>query len=74
MSYITSINLKRDDDSPLSMLIHPEFDPAVIRIGSFAIHWYGLMYLLAFAQFLLLGRLRIRAPRYQSLGWSYKDL
>jgi phosphatidylglycerol:prolipoprotein diacylglycerol transferase len=56
------------------MLIHPEFDPAVIRIGSFAIHWYGLMYLLAFAQFLLLGRLRIRAPRYQSLGWSYKDL
>jgi len=56
------------------MLIHPEFDPAVIRIGSFAIHWYGLMYLLAFAQFLLLGRLRIRAPQYQSLGWSYKDL
>ena len=56
------------------MLIHPEFDPAAIRIGSFAIHWYGLMYLLAFAQFLLLGRLRIRAVRYQSLGWSYKDL
>ena len=56
------------------MLIHPEFDPTAIRIGSFAIHWYGLMYLLAFAQFLLLGRLRIRAPRYQSLGWSYKDL
>ena len=56
------------------MLIHPEFDPAAIRIGSFAIHWYGLMYLLAFAQFLLLGRLRIRGARYQSLGWSYKDL
>ena len=45
------------------MLIHPQFDPAAIRIGSFAIHWYGLMYLMAFAQFLLLGRLRIRAPR-----------
>ena len=56
------------------MLMHPEFDPAAIRIGSFAIHWYGLMYLLAFGQFLLLGRLRIRASRYQSLGWSYKDL
>ncbi len=38
------------------MLIHPQFDPAAIRIGSFAIHWYGLMYLMAFAQFLLLGR------------------
>jgi phosphatidylglycerol:prolipoprotein diacylglycerol transferase len=56
------------------MLIHPEFDPAAIRIGSFAIQWYGLMYLLAFAQFLFLGRLRIREPRYQALGWSYKDL
>ncbi len=56
------------------MLIHPQFDPAAIRIGSFAIHWYGLMYLLAFAQFLLLGRIRIRAPQYQALGWTYKDL
>ena len=56
------------------MLIHPQFDPAAIRIGSFAIHWYGLMYLMAFAQFLLLGRLRIRAARYQALGWTYKDL
>jgi phosphatidylglycerol---prolipoprotein diacylglyceryl transferase len=55
-------------------LIHPQFDPAAIRIGSFAIHWYGLMYLMAFAQFLLLGRLRIRSPQYQALGWSYKDL
>ena len=56
------------------MLIHPQFDPAAIRIGSFAIHWYGLMYLMAFAQFLLLGRLRIRSPQYQALGWTYKDL
>jgi phosphatidylglycerol:prolipoprotein diacylglycerol transferase len=56
------------------MLIHPQFDPAAIRIGSFAIHWYGLMYLMAFTQFLWLGSLRIRAPRYQALGWTYKDL
>ena len=56
------------------MLIHPQFDPAAIRIGSFAIHWYGLMYLMAFAQFLLLGRIRIRTPRYQNLGWTFKDL
>jgi len=56
------------------MLIHPQFDPAAIRIGSFAIHWYGLMYLLAFGQFLLLGRLRLRAAQYQALGWSFKDL
>ncbi|WP_114662041.1 prolipoprotein diacylglyceryl transferase [Polynucleobacter necessarius] len=56
------------------MLIHPQFDPAALRIGSFAVHWYGLMYLLAFMQFLMFGRLRVRAPRYQALGWTYKDL
>ena len=56
------------------MLIHPQFDPAAIRIGSFAIHWYGLMYLMAFVQFLLLGRLRIQTPCYRALGWTYKDL
>ncbi|MDO4251509.1 MAG: prolipoprotein diacylglyceryl transferase [Moraxella sp.] len=29
-------------------LIHPQFDPAALRLGSFEIHWYGLMYLLGF--------------------------
>ncbi len=41
------------------MLIHPQFDPIAIHIGSGGIHWYGLMYLLAFAQFLWLGRWQI---------------
>ena len=68
MSCITSTNLNLDFYSPPSMLIHPEFDPAAIRIGSFAIHWYGLMYLLAFAQFLLLGRMRIRAAPISIFG------
>ena len=36
------------------MLMHPQFDPVAIQLGPLAIHWYGLMYLLAFAQFLLL--------------------
>jgi len=71
MSCITLTNLKAN---LIFMLIHPQFDPAAIRIGSFAIHWYGLMYLMAFAQFLLLGRVRIQTPRYQALGWTYKDL
>lgn len=42
------------------MLTHPQFDPVALAIGPLAIHWYGLMYLLAFAQFIALGRLRIR--------------
>ena len=28
------------------MLVHPEFDPIAFHIGSFGIHWYGLMYLI----------------------------
>lgn len=30
------------------MLIHPQFDPVAISLGKLSIHWYGLMYLLAF--------------------------
>lgn len=42
------------------MLIHPQFDPVAIHIGSFGIHWYGLMYLTGFLGFLLLGRYQIK--------------
>ncbi|WP_353174692.1 prolipoprotein diacylglyceryl transferase, partial [Paracandidimonas soli] len=42
------------------MLHHPQFDPIAIQLGPLAIHWYGLMYLLAFALVWLLGRRRIR--------------
>ena len=30
------------------MLVHPGFDPIFLKLGPFAIHWYGLMYLVAF--------------------------
>ncbi len=42
------------------MLIHPQFDPIAIQIGSFGIHWYGLMYLTGFLGFLLLGKYQIK--------------
>lgn len=42
------------------MLIHPQFDPVAISIGPLSIHWYGLMYLLGFLLFILLGRYRIK--------------
>jgi phosphatidylglycerol:prolipoprotein diacylglycerol transferase len=41
------------------MLIHPNFDPVAIALGPIAIRWYGLMYLVGFAAFFGLGRLRI---------------
>jgi len=54
------------------MLTHPQFDPIAIAIGPVAIHWYGLMYLIAFAQFWWLGKWRIgngHAP-----GWKIEVL
>jgi phosphatidylglycerol:prolipoprotein diacylglycerol transferase len=54
------------------MLVHPQFDPVAIQLGPVAIHWYGLMYLVAFAQVILLGRWCI-AHRPWS-GWTVKML
>lgn len=42
------------------MLVHPQFDPVAFSIGPVSVHWYGLMYLVGFAFFWMLGRLRAR--------------
>lgn len=52
------------------MFTHPQFDPVAIQIGPFAVHWYGLMYLLAFMLFSWLGKLRIRTLGRP--GWDEK--
>ncbi|MDO9064666.1 MAG: prolipoprotein diacylglyceryl transferase [Sulfuricella sp.] len=54
------------------MLIHPQFDPIALHLGPLAIRWYGLMYLLAFALFLLLGRQRIKTGPQPN--WTVKEL
>ncbi|MDP2155179.1 MAG: prolipoprotein diacylglyceryl transferase [Sulfuricella sp.] len=54
------------------MLIHPQFDPVALYLGPLAIRWYGLMYLLAFALFLLLGRQRIKSGPQP--GWTVREL
>lgn len=54
------------------MLTHPQFDPVAIHLGPFGVHWYGLMYLMAFTGFLLLGRLRIKQGRYPD--WEAREL
>jgi phosphatidylglycerol:prolipoprotein diacylglycerol transferase len=55
-------------------LIHPMPDPVAIHLGPVAIHWYGLMYVLAFAMFIALGRVRIRQPHIAAQGWKKEDL
>ena len=56
------------------MLIHPMPNPIAIQIGPLAVHWYGLMYVLAFALFIILGRVRIKQPHIARLGWQKEDL
>lgn len=63
------------------MLVHPDFDPVAFTIGplhlgtftlALPVRWYGLMYLLGFALFVVLGKLRAR----QNLltGWHPRDI
>ena len=56
------------------MLIHPMPDPIAVALGPLAIRWYGLMYLLAFGLFILLGRLRVRQPHQAAAGWRNLDV
>ncbi len=54
------------------MLVHPQFDPVAFHVGPLAIRWYGLMYLIGFVLFVVLGKYRAR----QNLltGWHPRDV
>jgi phosphatidylglycerol---prolipoprotein diacylglyceryl transferase len=54
------------------MLVHPQFDPVAIHLGPVAIRWYGLMYLVGFILFVVLGK--IRAKRNLLTGWHPRDV
>ncbi|MRW83173.1 prolipoprotein diacylglyceryl transferase [Pseudoduganella sp. FT26W] len=56
------------------MLIHPMPDPIALQLGPVAVHWYGLMYVLAFALFIALGRVRIKQPHIAAQLWKKEDL
>lgn len=54
------------------MLTHPQFDPVAISLGPISVHWYGLMYLIAFGLFVVLGRWHAR--RRPELGWDANQI
>jgi phosphatidylglycerol:prolipoprotein diacylglycerol transferase len=56
------------------MLKHPMPDPVAFYLGSWPIHWYGLMYVLAFALFITLGRVRMKLPHIAAQGWKKEEL
>jgi phosphatidylglycerol:prolipoprotein diacylglycerol transferase len=49
-------------------------DPVALQLGPVAIHWYGLMYLLAFVVAWWLGLRRVRAGRLPIGEQAYSDL
>jgi phosphatidylglycerol:prolipoprotein diacylglycerol transferase len=56
------------------MLIHPMPDPVALALGPLQVHWYGLMYVLAFVLFITLGRVRIKQAHIAQAGWKKEDL
>jgi phosphatidylglycerol---prolipoprotein diacylglyceryl transferase len=52
----------------MSLMIHPQIDPVAFSIGPISVHWYGLMYLLAFVLFVVMGRLH--AKQLPQSGWT----
>jgi phosphatidylglycerol:prolipoprotein diacylglycerol transferase len=56
------------------MLTHPMPDPVAFSFGPVHVHWYGLMYVLAFAMFIALGRVRVKQPHIAAQGWKNEDL
>ena len=45
------------------MLVHPQFDPIALSLGPLKIHWYGLMYVIGFLGFLIIGKMRSKEPK-----------
>jgi len=54
------------------MLIHPQFDPVIFSLGPLSVRWYGLMYVLAFVLFMVLGRMHLK--RRPDMGFTANDL
>ena len=54
------------------MLVHPQFDPIAFQVGPVAIRWYGVMYLIGFVLFIVLGKLR--ASENLLSGWHARDV
>jgi phosphatidylglycerol:prolipoprotein diacylglycerol transferase len=54
------------------MLVHPQFDPIAFQVGPVAVRWYGLMYVVGFLLFVILGRHRAR--QNMLTGWRPSDV
>jgi phosphatidylglycerol:prolipoprotein diacylglycerol transferase len=55
------------------MWVH-DLNPIALQLGPVTIHWYGLMYLIAFGLFFWLMRRRIAMPWHVADGWRSQDI
>ena len=51
-----------------------DFDPIAFSVGPLAVHWYGIMYLIAFGAFWMLGERRRRQGRLPVGPTAFSDL
>src|ERR1700693_2190530 len=56
------------------MLIHPMPNPVALSIGPLSIRWYGLMYLGALAQFIVLAPVRSKQAHIAQANWKKEDI
>lgn len=56
------------------MLMHPNIDPVAFSIGPLSVHWYGIMYLLAFATAWWLALQRAKRPDSPLTAKQVEDL
>ncbi len=56
------------------MLIHPQFDPVALALGPVQVHWYGLMYLVAFSLFFFFATRRAAQAPYAQAGWNRQSV
>ncbi len=52
-------------------MTYPNIDPVALSLGPLKIHWYGVLYLVAFASAWWLGRYRARQP---NSGWKVEQI
>ena len=54
------------------MITHPQIDPIVFSLGPLAVRWYGLMYVVGFVAFIVLGKWRAKRDEWR--GMHPKDV
>lgn len=54
------------------MIQAPHIDPIAFSVGPLDVRWYGLMYLVGFILFAVLGRIQRKRPQYQ--GWRVSQI